>query len=144
DPLGGIQNAKALFPNLRIAYLSSRLFGGYATGPLNPEPYAYESAFPARWLIQRQMKGDKALNFDPSRGDVKAPLLLWGPYMWADRVTPRGASDGGLRYADKLVYPREDLGPDGTPPSQAGREKVAKLMLEFFASDEFTKSWFAR
>jgi len=144
DTLAVIQNAKARFPNLRIAYLSSRIFGGYATGPLNPEPYAYESAFPARWLIQRQIKGDKALNFDASRGEVKAPLLLWGPYMWADGVTPRGASDGGLRYADKLVYAREDLGPDGTHPSQTGREKVAKLMLEFFASDEFTKPWFAR
>lgn len=144
DTLAVIQNAKARFPNLRIAYLSSRIFGGYATGALNPEPYAYESAFPARWLIQRQMKGDKALNFDASRGDVKAPLLLWGPYMWADGVTPRSASDGGLRYADKLVYTREDLGPDGTHPSQAGREKVAKLMLEFFASDEFTKPWFAK
>src|SRR5262245_17640282 len=33
------------FPNAKLAYLSSRTYGGYATTPLNPEPYAYESAF---------------------------------------------------------------------------------------------------
>jgi hypothetical protein len=26
------------FPNLRIAYLGSRIYGGYADGRLNPEP----------------------------------------------------------------------------------------------------------
>lgn len=61
DTLKVLQNARALFPNLRIAYLSSRIYGGYANGNLNPEPYAYESAFPARWLIQRQIKGDAVL-----------------------------------------------------------------------------------
>ena len=37
--------AKERYPNLRVAYLSSRIYAGYATTPLNPEPYAYESAF---------------------------------------------------------------------------------------------------
>jgi hypothetical protein len=134
DTLAVIQNAKARFPNLRVIYLSSRIYGGYATTRLNPEPYAYESAFAVRWLIQDQMKGDAALNFDPARGEVKAPLLLWGPYLWADGVTPR-KSDG-------LVYTREDLAPDGTHPSQAGRLKVAKLMLQFFKSDPLTRPWF--
>jgi hypothetical protein len=136
DTLAVIQNAKARFPNLKIAYLSSRIYGGYTMGALNPEPYAYESAFPARWLIQRQIKGDEALHHDAGHGEVKAPLLLWGPYLWADGMKPR--------KADKLVYTREDLAQDGTHPSQLGREKVAKLMLEFFATDEFAKSWFAR
>jgi hypothetical protein len=136
DTQAVIQNAKARFPNLRIAYLSSRIYGGYTMGALNPEPFAYESAFPARWLIQRQMKGDEALNFAASRGAAKAPLLLWGPYLWADGVTPRAD--------DKLVYTREDLGRDGTHPSPAGCEKVARLMLEFFANSELARPWFAR
>ena len=118
DTLAVIQNAKAKFPNLQVAFLSSRIYGGYATGPLNPEPYAYESAFAVRWLIQRQFHGDEALAY---AGDKpRAPVLLWGPYLWADGVTPR--------QADKLVYNREDLADDGTHPSQAGRLKVAKLM----------------
>jgi len=136
DTLSVIQNAKAKFPNLRVAYLSSRIYGGYSTGPLNPEPYAYESAFVVRWLIQRQMKGDKVLNYDAARGEVRAPVLLWGPYLWADGVTPR--------KADGLNYRRDDLASDGTHPSESGREKVAKLMLDCYKSDPLAKPWFAR
>ena len=134
DTLAVIQNAKSKFPNLRIVYLSSRIYGGYATSPLNPEPYAYESAFVVRWLIQDQMKGSEELNYDAQRGPVKAPLLLWGPYLWADGTTPRAA--------DKLTYTRDDLARDGTHPSQSGREKVAKMLLEFFKGSELAAPWF--
>lgn len=134
DTIAVIQNAKAKFPNLRIAYLSSRIYGGYSSGALNPEPYAYESGFVVRWIIQRQIKEDKALNYDASRGKVNAPVLLWGPYLWADGVTPR--------KADGLKYTREDLSGDGVHPSNAGRDKVARLMLEFYKSDPLAKSWF--
>lgn len=134
DTLAVIQNAKDKFPNLQIVYLSSRIYGGYSVGPLNPEPYAYESAFSVRWLIQRQVKGDEALAY---AGDKpRAPVLLWGPYLWADGVTPR--------KADKLVYTREDLAGDGTHPSQGGRVKVANVMLEFFKNDPLAKPWFAK
>ncbi|SIO61378.1 hypothetical protein SAMN05444166_6742 [Singulisphaera sp. GP187] len=135
DTLAVIQNAKRRFPNLRIAYLSSRIYGGYATTNLNPEPFAYESAFPVRWLIQNQIKGSGALNFNADRGPIKAPLLLWGPYLWADGTTPRAS--------DKLNYQRADLAADGTHPSEAGRDKVAKVMLNFFKTDPLAKPWFA-
>ena len=59
------------FPNLRIAYLSSRIYAGYARTHLNPEPYAYESAFVVRWLIQDQIKGE-------SLGRSKSPLSALG------------------------------------------------------------------
>jgi hypothetical protein len=136
DTIAVIQNAKAKFPNLQVAYLSSRIYGGFSTGPLNPEPYAYESGFVARWVIQRQISGDSSLNYDRARGDVRAAVLVWGPYLWADGTTPR--------KADGLSYRRDDLGPDGTHPSNAGREKVAKFMLEFYKTDPLAKSWFAR
>lgn len=136
DTVAVIQNAKARFPNLRIVYLASRIYGGYAASNLNPEPYAYESAFAVRWLIQDQMKGDAALNFDPEHGAVKAPLLLWGPYLWADGVQPR--------KGDELVWKREDLAGDGTHPSRPGQEKVARLLLDFFKSDPRAESWFRK
>jgi hypothetical protein len=136
DTLAVIQNAKAKFPNLRIAYLGSRIYAGHATGGLNPEPYAYESAFVVRWLIQDQIKGEAALNFDPKRGEAKASLLLWGPYFWADGLTPR-KSDG-------LVWKREDLAGDGTHPSDSGRRKVAEMLLAFFKTDAEAKTWFVR
>lgn len=136
DTQAVIQNAKSRYPNLRIAYLSSRIYGGYATGMLNPEPYAFEGAFPARWLIQDQIKGSDALNYDRAKGTVKAPLLLWGPYLWADGMTPR--------KSDKLIYTRDDLAQDGTHPSESGRDKVARLMLDFYKSDPLARSWFTR
>jgi hypothetical protein len=42
------------------------------------------------------------------------------------------------------MYRREDLAPDGTHPSQIGREKVAKLMLNFFKTDPLAKPWFVK
>jgi hypothetical protein len=79
-----VQLLKQRFPNLTMCYLSSRIYGGYATSALNPEPYAYESGFAVKWLIEKQLSGDPELNFDPARGVVKAPWLAWGPYLWAD------------------------------------------------------------
>jgi hypothetical protein len=135
--LASLKIARKRFPNLRVAYLSSRIYAGYATTPLNPEPYAYESALAVRGLILDQVRGDAHLNWDPEKGDVKAPLLLWGPYLWADGTTPR-KSDG-------LVWKREDLAGDGTHPSPAsGREKVAGLLMKFFKADPNAAGWFLK
>jgi lysophospholipase L1-like esterase len=130
DSLAVAQNAREKFPNLRIAYLGSRTYGGYASGGLNPEPYAYESAFPARWLIQRQVQGDAEL------ASGKAPMLLWGPYLWAEG--PKG------RKIDALVWERSDFVGNGVHPSDTGRQKVAELLLGFLTTDPLAKSWFAR
>lgn len=131
DTLAVLHNARALFPNLRIVYLGSRTYGGYATGGLNPEPYAYESAFPARWLIQRQIKGDAEL------AEAKSPLLLWGPYLWADGTSGR--------KLDSLVWERADFVSDGVHPSESsGRGKVSKLLLDFCTNDPLAKSWFVK
>ncbi len=130
DTLAVLHNARAMFPNLRIAYLGSRTYGGYATGGLNPEPYAYESAFPARWLIQRQIKGD------PELAESKSPLLLWGPYLWAEGTKGR--------KLDKLVWERNDFAGDGVHPSDSGRMKVANLLLDFLTTDLLARPWFAK
>lgn len=124
------------FPNLRIVYLSSRIYAGYASTPLNPEPYAYESALAVRWLIRDQIEGKTGLNPDPGKGEVKSPLLLWGPYLWADGVKGR--------KADGLVWRREDLAGDGTHPGDGGQRKVAELLLKFFESDPTSREWFLK
>ncbi len=131
-----LRELKTRFPNLRIAYLSSRIYAGYAGTALNPEPYAYESAFSLRWLIESQVANDPNLNYDAVKGEVKAPLLLWGPYLWGDGTKPR--------QSDGLVWTREDLGPDGTHPSPAGRQKVAQMLLMFFKTDANTRRWFVK
>ncbi len=125
------------YPNARLCYNSSRTYAGYAVTPLNPEPYAYEGAFAVRWLIADQARGDASLNFDPARGAVKAPLLLWGPYLWAQGETPR--------KADGFAYRRSDFSEkDGTHPTASGQKKVAELLLTFFKTDPTAKTWFAK
>jgi hypothetical protein len=132
-----LQLLKARFPNLRVCYLSSRIYGGYNAAGIrlvNPEPFAYESAFSVRWLMLDQIKGEPKLNYDPKKGPVRAPLLLWGPYLWADGITPR--------KSDALFWERKDLGEDGVHPSKSGREKVADLLLKFFKTDAGAATWF--
>ena len=136
DTLALLHNAKARFPNLRVAYLSSRIYGGWTTIPLNPEPYAYEGAFAVRWLIQDQIRGNASLNHDPANGPVRASVLLWGPYLWADGTTPR--------RTDGLVYEAKDMLIDGTHPSDSGRRKVALMLLKFFQSDPLASKWYLK
>lgn len=78
DTVNVPRNLRDRFPNLQIVYLGSRIYGGYATEPLNPEPYAYEGAFVVRWLSQDQINHNPRLNYDAERGPVKSPLLFWG------------------------------------------------------------------
>ena len=123
DTAALLQNVRRRFPNLRLAYLGSRIWAGNATGGLNPEPYAYESAFATRHLIQKQ---DLA----------QSPLLLWGPYLWS-------AGESGRRLDDLKYLPADFVG-DGVHPSDSGREKVARQLLEFCATNALAKSWFAK
>lgn len=137
DDMGMIVTlAKQKFAHLRLAFLGSRIYGGYAQSTLNPEPYAYESAFSMQGLILKQIQGLPALNADPAKGELKAPVLLWGPYLWAAGPTPR-KNDG-------LVWLPEDLSGDGTHPSAAGADKVARMLLDFFLTNPNTKPWFVK
>ena len=66
----------------------------------------------------------------------KVPLLLWGPYLWAN-------GEKGRNY-DDLVYRREDFHDDGTHPSDAGQQKIAEQILKFFKTDPTAKTWFLK
>ena len=55
-----LRQLRQAFPNLKLAYLSSRIYAGFAGTTQNPEPYAYESAWANQWLIQQQISGDPA------------------------------------------------------------------------------------
>jgi hypothetical protein len=125
---------KSRYPNCRLAYYSSRTYGGYASTNLNPEPYAYESGFAVRWVIEKQIQGDTSLSY--AGPTPRAPWLAWGPYLWTDGTTPR--SDG-------LTWLSSDTSPsDGTHPSVSGCAKVANLLLNFFKSDPTAAPWFVK
>ncbi len=135
DLAATVRNLHDQFPNLKIAYLSSRIYGGYATTPLNPEPHAYETGFAVKWLIADQIGGAPELNFDPAKGAVRAPWLVWGAYLWTDGL--KGRKDG-------LVWKAEDCASDGTHPSETGRMKVGELLMKFFKSDLTAQAWFLK
>jgi hypothetical protein len=122
DLLAIVDILRARFPNLQLVYLSSRIYAGYATTNLNPEPHAYQSSFAVKWTIQNR------IDSSPTR-----PWLGWGPYLWTDGL--RGRADG-------LVWRCSDVQPDGTHPSPTGVHKVAKLLLLFFKGDVTTRPWF--
>lgn len=128
-----VRHLRDVYPNLRLCYLSSRIYGGYAASPERGEPLSYETGFSVRWLIEDQIGGNPALNADPDAGPVEAPVLLWGPYLWANGTTPR-ASDG-------LVWLLDDLENDHVHPSPSGELKVANLLANFLAGDTTAAAW---
>jgi len=137
--MGNIARAlKARFPNVQLVFFSSRIYAGYATSALNPEPYAYESGFAVKWLVQASIDQVWAGSVAESRaGDLNpgtvAPWIGWGAYLWANGLTPR--SDG-------LAWQRSDLEGAGTHPSQSGEQKVGAMLLSFFKSEPAARSWF--
>jgi hypothetical protein len=134
-----VRAAKSHYPNLQIVFLASRTYGGYATITTNPEPYAYETGFAVKWLIQGQI--DQMANggvvVDTRAGDLNyntgAPWLAWGPYLWADGTNPR---------SDNLTWQPGDVESDGTHPSTSGETKVGTMLMTFFKTDAHASCWF--
>jgi hypothetical protein len=131
DTIRVLELLRTRFPGLTLAYLSSRIYAGYATTTLNPEPYAYQSGFSVRWAIERQLAG--GLPYEGST--AAAPWLAWGPYLWADGLVPR--SDG-------LTWACHDLQADGTHPSASGRQQVASRLHAFVRTDPTAREWYLR
>lgn len=131
-----VRALRGRYPNLRQIFISTRIYAGYATGPLNPEPFAYESGFAAKWLIGAQIEQARTGVRDSIAGDLDpahTPWLAWGPYLWAAGTQPR--SDG-------LVWKRADFSDDGVHPSRSGEQKVGAMLLEFFKTSPYTRCWF--
>jgi hypothetical protein len=129
------------FPNARLCYFTSRTYGGWARpvggrGPGNSEPWSYESAFAYKWLIEQQLNGEPALNYDPSKGPVRAPWMSWSAYVWANGEKPR--SDG---FHFVLADFQEN---DQMHESGQGMIKVGSQILQFFKTDPTTKPWFVK
>jgi len=123
------------FANARVCYMASRIYAGYATSNLNPEPYAYQQGFTIKWLIEDQINGVAALNYDAAHGPVTSPWIDWGTYNWADGLIPR--SDG-------LTWQCSDYVSDGTHPGPTGREKVAQILLAFVHNEPTAASWYLK
>lgn len=130
-----VRSLKRRMPNLRLCYVTSRIYGHYSQRPELEEPAAYESAFGFKWMIEDQMAGPRYLNYDPAKGPERAPWIAWAPYNWADGIVPR--SDG-------LTWRCSNFEEDGVHPSSSGTRKVATVLLDFFRNDTTTRPWFLR
>ena len=130
-----VQLLPGRFPNIKLVYLSSRTYGGFVKTGLNPEPYAYESAFSVKWLIEEQLQNDPALNHDRKQGPVTSPWLSWGPYLW---------DNGMIARADGYRPEQGDFAGDGTHHAGPGIIKMGGLLPHFFKSDSTTRPWFIR
>jgi FlgD Ig-like domain len=129
-----VTHLKDRFPNLRICFLSSRIYGGYGSNPARTEPLSFEGGLAMRWVLEDQIAGDPGLNPDPGMGLVEAPVLLWGPYLWANGATPR-ASDG-------LTWLPADYESDFIHPAPGGEAKVAALLDGFFTTNPYAVPWY--
>jgi len=130
------QNLHSLFPKLTLAFYTSRFYAGFGNpGISSPEPYAYESGFAVRGMIEDQLNGLPSMNYNGTIGPIKAPWVAWGSYDWANGMNAR--SDG-------FAWSCQDFAPnDGEHNSQPqGSEKDANLLLNFFRSNDATTPWF--
>jgi PKD domain len=129
-----IRNIKTAFPNAKIAFVSTRT-RSYSNNMADesPEPYAYETGFGVKWMIQKQIDGDPSLRF--SSPDAVAPYLAWGPYFWIDGQNQR--SDGAIWNCNDLIS-------DFTHPSSSGVYKASSQLLAFFKTDPTATPWYLK
>ena len=129
--------AKENFPNARICYATSRLYGGYSNTPHATEPIAYWNGFAVKFLIERQIQGDPLLDYQSAGGGDGpglVPWLAWGPYAWADGQVPD--SDG-------LTWECGDFSTsDGHHLAGPARAEVGERLHEFLSSDATAAPWY--
>ena len=114
--------------NVQMVFLSSRTRAwtlddeGYHH---SPEPYAYETGFAAKWLIEEQI----------NPGVQGWPWLSWGPYIWTDGMNER---------SDHFTWLCSDVVRDCMHPSNDGVRKVSDQLLAFFKTDPVARPWFLK
>lgn len=130
----------AEYPNLKIVYLSSPYYAGYADPTYElftsiHEPGSYRSGFGYKQAIEKQITGD--INYRYSEPGKVMPFILWGPYVWADGNNPRNYDS---LYWDCEADFRFDGG--GFHLNGEGKDKFAYILHDFFAADTLSEIWY--
>ena len=112
------------YPNVQLLYFVSRIYGGYASTDLSPEPAARSTGI----AIDGAVSGT-------------APVWQsWGPYLWADGLVAR--NDGLIWECDDFVGTGRRNGDDGVHPGPLGRQKVADMVYQWLHEDTTAQAWY--
>jgi hypothetical protein len=132
-----LRTLKTVYPNLQQVFLMSRIYAGYTSLSNNPEPYAYESGFAAKWVIEAQVRQMLNGTIDANAGNLDhrtvAPWVAWGPYLWANGTRPR---------QDGMTWTRSEFESDGFHPSPSGETKIGLHLYNFFTQSPYTSCWY--
>lgn len=116
------------FPNAQLCYHSARhttAFMPEGEGKSkHAEPRPYHVGWAVKWLVESADNGKDA-----------APLAAWAGYFWTNGDKPR--ADGYRWTPDMQVA-------DGIHLSEAGQQRVAKELCDFWSHDAFAKTWFTK
>ncbi len=128
------------YPNLKVVFVSGFPYGGYAD-PMKAlyhvisEPSSYHHNFAMKELIRRQISGDVTLKYrEPGK---KVPYIVWGPPLWADGKNPR--TYDGLTWNCEAEFAIDG---GGYHLTNEGKDKLAKILLNFFRTDTLSEGWF--
>lgn len=121
-----VRSMQERWPNLRLVYLSSYPYGGYDTSGVVKEPYAYESGFAVKWVIEAQIEQARTGTIDAEAGDLSGAWLAWGPYYWVSKSK------------------RSLFESDGRHPSKTGEKKWGGMLLDYLRAAPTAQVWFLR
>ena len=124
------------YPNVKIAYINSRAYSGYADNSIGfglRAPRDYYNSWAVKWLIEKQINDQTGFEYTGVNKNI--PFIDWATNSWAngDILKPDGF------FWDCL----NDFGSsDGLHLSAIGEKKVGKRLFNYFSTDTTGKPWF--
>jgi hypothetical protein len=113
------------FPQARLCYHSARHTTAFQSADKSAskhsEPRPYHVGWAVKWLVESPQNGQAG------------PLATWSTYFW---------TNGDQQRADGYRWTPEMVVADGVHLSDAGRERVARELCDFWSHDPFAKTWF--
>lgn len=131
------ETMRNVFPNLRIVYLSSRPYAGYADhaalevrpGLRSPRDNSYGWA--VKFLVENQLKRIPGYTFGTESDPI--PGLTWCTDDWAD---------GDLENSVGLKWECSDFDESGIELSPSGAVKTGSRIYQFVSKDVISQPWF--
>jgi len=130
------------YPNCLLAFIHARMYGGYAPSTASsPEPFAFEQGLAWRYLLNAQAKQLALGTIDTVAGDLvtNCPILAWGPYMWANGLTPNSL---GVSWNSATDYAETTGSNAYIHPSQAGILQWTQQSMAWYSTNQFSAPWF--